>query len=97
MNYQALMRQAQNLQNEMLKTKEEIEKMEFEEETDLVKVKVNGKKEVLSVKLKSDNLDKEDIEILEDMFLVAINRAFKKVDDITAKKMDKYSSLAGLF
>ena len=97
MNYQALMRQVQNLQKEMLKTKEEIEKMEFDEETDLVAVKVNGKKEVLSVKLKSDCFDKEDIEILEDMIMVAVNRAFKEVDDVTAKKMDKYSSFAGLF
>ncbi len=97
MNYQALMRQAQNLQKDMLKTKDEIDNMVFEENTDLVSVKVNGKKEVLSVKINLNNIESDEIEIIEDMFLLAVNNAFKKVDKITEEKMGKFSSMTGLF
>ena len=51
MNIQALMKQAQSLQKDMLKSKEEIDKMEFTSTKDLVTVKVNGKKEVLKVEI----------------------------------------------
>ena len=97
MNYQALMRQAQNLQKDMLKTKDEIDNMIFEETTELVSVKVNGKKEVLSVKINSSNIESDEIEIIEDMFLLAVNNAFKKVDKVTEEKMGKFSSMTGLF
>lgn len=97
MNYQALMKQAQTLQRDMLKTKEEIDRMEFEESNNLVTVKINGKKEVISVKINADNLEKEDIEMVEDMITLAFNQATKKVDEVTEQKMGKYSSLAGMF
>ena len=98
MNMQALMRQAQNLQKDMLKIQEEIEKTEFEGENSLVKVKVNGKKEILSINIdKSANMDKEDIEMLEDMIMVAINNAFKKVDTKKKKKMPKFGNIPGIF
>ena len=68
MNMQALMRQAQNLQRDMLKSKEEIDKMEFTSTSSFVTVKVNGKKEVLSVKITpEEDFDVSDIEILEEM------------------------------
>ena len=99
MNIQALMRQAQNLQKDMMKTKEEIDKMEFIAERDLVSVKVNGKKEVLKVNIKADSdFDLSDMEILEEMIQVAINDALGQVDKMTEKKMGKYASMApGLF
>lgn len=99
MNIQALMRQAQTLQKDMQKQEEEIEKTTFEGENALVKVKVNGKKEILSVTIENkENLEKDDLEILEDMIMVAINNAFKKVDDLREKKMSKYSNMMpGLF
>ena len=99
MNMQALMRQAQNLQRDMLKSKEEIDKMEFTSTSSFVTVKVNGKKEVLSVKITPDDeFDVSDIEILEEMVQVALNDAFKQVDKETEKKMGKYSSMMpGMF
>ncbi len=99
MNIQALMRQAQTLQKDMQKQEEEIEKTTFEGESALVKVKVNGKKEILSVVIENkENLEKDDLEILEDMIMVAINNAFKKVDDLREKKMAKYSNMMpGMF
>ena len=99
MNMQALMRQAQNLQKDMLKTKEEIDKQEFTSTSSFVTVKVNGKKEILNVKINVDSdFDVSDVEILEEMIQVAINDALKQVDKETEKKMGKYSSMMpGLF
>lgn len=99
MNMQALMRQAQNLQKDMLKTKEEIDKMEFVGSSSFVTVKVNGKKEILNVKFNVDpDFSVSDIEMLEEMVQIATNDALKKVDVETEKKMGKYSSMMpGLF
>ena len=99
MNMQALMRQAQNIQKDMLKTKEEIDKMEFTGTSSSVTIKVNGKKEVLNVKINVDSdFDTSDVEILEEMIQVAMNDALKQVDKETEKKMGKYSSmLPGMF
>lgn len=99
MNIQALMKQAQTLQKDMQKVEEEIENTTFEGESSLVKVKVNGRKEILSISIENkENLEKDDLEILEDMIMVALNNAFKKVDDLREKKMSKYSNMMpGLF
>lgn len=99
MNIQALMKQAQSIQKDMMKTKEEIDKMEFTAESSFVTVKVNGKKVVLKVTIKPDaDFENDDMEILEEMVQVAINDALKQVDSITEKKMGKYASaMPGLF
>lgn len=99
MNMQALMRQAQSLQKDMLKSKKEIDKMEFTATSNLVSVKVNGKKEVLNVKIEAPtDFSGDDIDMLEDMIMVAVNEAFKQVDKETEKKMGKYTSMMpGLF
>ena len=94
MNIQALMKQAQSMQKDMQKQEEEIENTTFEGESSLVKVKVNGRKEVLSITIENkENLEKDDLEILEDMIMVALNNAFKKVDELREKKMSKYTSM----
>ena len=99
MNIQALMKQAQSMQKDMQKQEEEIENTTFEGESSLVKVKVNGRKEVLSITIENkENIEKDDLEILEDMIMVALNNAFKKVDELREKKMSKYTSMMpGLF
>lgn len=98
MNMQALMRQAQTLQNDMMKAKEEIDKMTFEGTNSFVTVTVNGKKEVVNVKIDNEGLDKDEIEIVEDMILLAVNDANKKVDEETEKKMGKFSNaMPGMF
>ena len=98
MNIQAIMKQAQSLQKEMMKEKEAIDQTEFEGENGFVTVKINGKKELLSVKINEEKLEKEDIELLEDMILIATNNAMKKVDDLTEEKMGKFAnSMPGLF
>jgi DNA-binding YbaB/EbfC family protein len=98
MNMQALMRQAQNLQKDMLKVQEEIASKEFEGESSIVKVKANGNKEILSVEIdKSASLEADDLEMLEDMIMVAINNTFKDIDDFREKKMSKFGNIPGLF
>lgn len=97
MNMQAMLKQAQALQKDMLKAKEEIDNTEFVGESSLVKVTLKGTKEVIKVEINAKELDSDDIEALEDMILVAINEANKKIDDLTDKKMGKFSNMPGLF
>ena len=99
MNIQAMMKQAQALQKDMLKAKDEIDNSEFTGESSLVKVTIKGTKKVVKVDINKENsLDVDDIEMLEDMFLVAMNEATKKVDEMTEKKMGKFgNSMPGLF
>ena len=98
MNIQAMMKQAQKMQKDMLKTKEEIDSTLFEGKSSFVTVEMKGTKELTQVKIDSDSLDKDEIEMLEDMILVAVNEASKKVDQITEEKMGKYTSgMPGLF
>ena len=98
MNMQAMLKQAQNMQKDMLKIKDEIDNTEFTGESSLVKVTVLGNKKVVSVKINSDeSLEKDDIEMLEDMIVVAINEANKKIDEVTEKKMAKFGNIPGLF
>ena len=98
MNIQAMMKQAQKMQKDMLTTKEEIDKMIFEGKSSFVTVQVNGKKELLNISIDSDSMDKDDLEMLQDMIVVAVNDAMKKVDVETENKMGKFTQgMPGLF
>lgn len=99
MNMQALMKQAQNLQKEMMKSKEEIDNTEFVGESSLVKITMKGNREVVSVEIsKNETLSSEDIEMLEDMIQLAISDVNKKIDEFTEKKMGKFgNAMPGLF
>ena len=97
MNMQAMLRQAQQMQKEMLKAKEEIDNSEFVGESSFVKVTLKGDKTVKQVEITAESLDKEDIEALEDMIVIAINDANKKIDAETQKKMGKFGNIPGLF
>ncbi len=98
MNIQAMMKQAQKLQKDMMKEKNEIDQTVFEGKSSFVTVEVNGKKEILKFKIDCDSLDKDDIEALEDMAVVALNEAMVKVDKLTEQKLGKYTQgMPGLF
>ena len=99
MNMQALLKQAQSLQKDMLKEQEKINSTIFEGENSLVKVKINGKKQILEVIIdKSSSLESDDIEALQDMIMIAVNDAMKKVDKMTEEKMGKFANgMPGLF
>jgi len=93
MNIQAMMKQAQKLQGDMLKTKAEIDAKIFQGSYSLVELSMNGKKEVVSLKLSRDlGIAEEDLELLEDSIIVAINETMKNIDVETEQKMAKYGS-----
>jgi len=98
MNIQAMMKQAQKMQKEMLNTKEEIDKKIFEGKSSFVNVKVNGTKEVIEIKIEKETIESDEIEMLQDMLLVALNEANKKVDKELEDKLGKYTQgMPGLF
>lgn len=98
MNIQAMMKQAQKLQNDMMKAKEEIDKMEFSSTNGLVTIKINGKKEVIDVVIEKDaDFSLDDLEMLQDMIIIATNEAMEQVDKVTEDKMGRFSSMPGLF
>ncbi len=97
MNMQAMLRQAQQMQKDMLKAKDEIDKTEFTGESSFVKVTLMGNKTVKKVEIDAETLDKDDLEALEDMLVVAINDAQKKIDTETEKKMGRFGNIPGLF
>lgn len=98
MNIQAMMKQAQKLQKDMLNEKSKIDEKIYEAKSSFVTVKVKGTKEVIEVKIDADTLEKDDIEMLQDMILVAINDANHQIDAETEEKMGKYTQgMPGLF
>lgn len=98
MNIQAMMKQAQKLQKDMMKSKDEIDKMEFTGKSSFVTVTMKGTKEIVSVKIDTDKIESDEMEMLEDMILVATNEASKKVDQTTEEKLGKYTQgMPGLF
>lgn len=93
MNMQAIMKQAQAMQKEITKAQKEINEKEFVGKNGLVTVKVMGNKEIKEVKIEQDDDIKEDITILEDMIILAINDAFRQIDKMIEQKMGKYANL----
>ena len=100
MNMQALMKQAQAMQKDISNIKQKIDESSFVGSSSMVTVTVNGKKEVLSVVISDDAKDliADDLSMLSDMILIAINDANRKVDEELEKKMGKYSNMMpGMF
>ena len=101
-NINNLMKQAQKLQRDMEQAQKELETKEFEASVGggAVLVKVNGKKEVLSINIKEEVVDPDDVEMLEDLVLSAVNEALKKADEETSSKMGKLTgglNIPGMF
>ncbi len=95
MNLQQLMKQAQSMQKNMLESKKKIESKIYEETTELVDIKMNGKKMLTEVIIKNkEEIEKDDLEMLEDMLMIAVNNAMEKINkDIN----DSMGSQAGAF
>ena len=99
MNMQALMQQAQKMQRDMTKKKEELNKKTFVGTSEFVDVTFTGDKKLVLVNIKQDgSLDEDDKEILQDMMVIAVNDAMKQIDKETEKMLGAYGSqLNGLF
>lgn len=99
MNMQNLMAQAQKMQRDIAKKKEELDNTIFKGSSEWVELEINGKKELQSLKITYEEpIDAEDKEALEDMIKIAFNKAIAEVDKETEKKMGSYGAgLGGLF
>ena len=90
-NMNNLMKQAQKLQKQMEDMQKDLETKEFETSVGggAVSVTVTGKKEIKSINIKPEVVDPDDVEMLEDLVLTAVNEALRKADEETASKMGK--------
>ena len=101
-NMQSMLKQAQKMQEDMAQKQAELEEREYETSAGggVVSVKINGKKEILSVKINPEVVDPDDVETLEDLVTAAVNEAIKTVEAISAEEMQKITgsmSLPGMF
>ena len=90
-NMQAMMRKVQKMQADIEKMQEDLKKRTFETSVGggAVTVVVTGKKELQSIKINPEAVDVEDMEMLEDMILSAVNDGLKKVEEVSEKEMAK--------
>lgn len=97
-----MMKKIQQMQEDMTRIQEEIEATEYTSSVGggAVEVTVNGSHEVLSIKMQHDVVDPEDIEMLEDLLISALNESIKKANDAMDQGMEKAKgglSIPGLF
>ena len=99
MNMQSMLKQAKNMQKQMMAEQEKISNSTFYGENGLVKVTMKGSKRIEKVEIeKDDDFSKDDLEMLEDMIMVAVNDALSQIDKETEEKLGKYTKgLPGLF
>ena len=92
MNMQAMLKQAQQMQKQMLAEQEKINNMDFVGENGLVKVSMKGTKRIEKVEIKKEeDFSSDDLEMLEDMIMVAVNDALSQIDKETEAKLGKYT------
>ena len=88
-NMNSMIKQAQKMQEQMMKAQQEIEETEVEASSGggMVTVKATGKKEILEINIKPEAVDPDDVEMLQDLVMVAVNDALSKADALTQEKM----------
>ena len=97
-NMQAMIRQAQKMQEDMAALQEELDAREYEIKAGggMVTVNINGKKEVLSIDIQPEIVDPDDIETLSDILVAAVNEAIKRVNDTNESEMQKVTGAMGM-
>ena len=97
-NMNAMIKQAQKMQEDMAALQEELDNREYDISAGggVVGVKINGKKEILSIDIKPEIVDPDDIETLSDILVAAVNEAIKRVEDTNSAEMAKITSNVGL-
>ena len=101
-NMQSMIKQAQKMQADMELLQEELNAKEYDIAAGggAVTIKINGKKEVISIKLSEEIVDPDDTETLEDTLVAAVNQAIKTVEETNSEAMNKIAgniSMPGLF
>lgn len=97
-----MMKQMQKMQKEMLKAQEQLKEQTVEGTAGggMVTVVMNGHKEVIDVQINQEVVDPDDVEMLQDLVLAAMNEALKQVDELVSKNMSKFTqglNIPGLF
>lgn len=90
-NMQGMMKKVQKMQADMAKLQEELKTRTVETTVGggALTIVVNGKKEVESIKIKPEVLDPEDVELLQDMIVSAVNEGMRQIDEMTEREMSK--------
>jgi DNA-binding YbaB/EbfC family protein len=101
-NMNNMLKQAQKMQKEMEKMQEEMSEKEIEVTSGggAVKIIVNGKKEIIGIQISKEVVDPDDIEMLQDLIVAAVNEALRKVDETINAQMGKLTggmNIPGLF
>jgi DNA-binding YbaB/EbfC family protein len=102
MNQAAMMKQAQKMQQEMLRMQEEMENKTYSATAGggMVTACVNGKHEVVDLKINPEAVDPDDVDMLQDMIIAAVNEAMRTADTDAANNMSRLTgglNLGGLF
>lgn len=86
-----MMKQVQKMQKEMQKTQAELEEKEVEATAGggAITVKASGKKMITSISIDPDVVDPDDVEMIEDLVMAAVNEALRKADEMVNKEMGK--------
>lgn len=97
-NMNAMIRQAQKMQEDMAALQEDLDAREYDISAGggVVGVKINGKKEILSIDIKPEIVDPDDIETLSDILVAAVNEAIKRVEDTNSDEMAKITGNMGV-
>jgi DNA-binding YbaB/EbfC family protein len=97
-NMNNMIKQAQKMQKDMMKMQEELEQKQVETSAGggAVTVVVTGKKELVSINIKPEVVDPEDVEMLQDLILAAVNEAIRKADEMVSGEMSKLTGGLGL-
>jgi DNA-binding YbaB/EbfC family protein len=102
-NMNNLMKQAQKMQRDMIKLQEELEQKTVDASAGggAVTVVASGKKEIVEIKIKPEAVDPDDVEMLQDLILAAVNEALRKADEMVSSEMGKITGglggIPGLF
>ena len=102
MNQAAMMKQAQKMQQEMLRMQEELETKTYTAAAGggMVKAEVNGKNEIVNLTINPEAVDPDDVEMLQDMVIAAVNEALRTAETDKANQMSRMTgglNLGGLF
>ena len=97
-NMNAMLRQAQKMQEDMAALQEDLDSREYDISAGggMVKLKINGQKEILSMEISPDIVDPDDVETLADIITAAVNEGIKRVEDTNSAEMSKITGGLGM-
>ena len=97
-NMNSLMKQAQKMQRQMAQLQEELEQRSFEVTSGggAIKIEITGKKELKAIEIAKEVVDPDDVEMLQDLILAAVNEAMRQADEMMSAEMGKITGGMGI-